>query len=130
MKSRLLLGLIFALVAMSCNDGPAAGDLSVEYTTPNSDDGALQFVVSGSNGNTIASLSQACSGCKLFSVKVNESQYKGVVTGNLAAGTLFRVSVSDAKHPSNYSVLILGVAARNSPYGMRSSLTGYSTTLK
>jgi hypothetical protein len=130
MKLRLLLGLGLALAAMSCDNGPAAGDLSVEFTTPNSDDGALQFVATGTNGQTISSLSQACSGCKLFQVKVSDTQYKGVVTGSLGSGTLFRVSVSDAKHPSNYSVVIVGVAAKNPPYGMRTSLTGYSIALK
>ena len=128
MKLRPLLGVLLALLAMSCKEGPTAGDLAVDLTTPNSDDGAIQFVATGTNGTTISGLSQACSGCKLFIVKVSESQYKGVITGNLSAGTLFRVSVSDAKHPSNYSVLIVGVSNRTS--GMRASLSGYSIALR
>jgi len=128
MKTRLFLGVCLALLAMSCKEGPAAGDLVVDLATPNSDDGAIQFVATGNNGATISGISGACSGCKLFLVKVSDSQYKGVVTGSLAAGTLFRVSVSDAKHASNYSVLIVGVSSRT--FAMRNSLVGYSVTLK
>jgi hypothetical protein len=127
-KIRLLLGISLVVLAMSCKEGPTAGDLAVDLTTPNSDDGAIQFVATGTNGATISALSQGCSGCKLFVVKVSDTQYKGVITGNLSAGTLFRVSVSDAKHVSNYSVLIVGVSSRT--FGMRTSLSGYSVTLK
>jgi hypothetical protein len=128
MMKRLAVAVGLAVLGLSCKDGPSAGELAVDLTTPNSDDGAIQFVANGSNGATISALSQACSGCKLFIVKVSDTQYKGVITGNLSAGTLFRASLSDAKHPANYSVSIIAVSNRT--FGMRAALSGYSLALK
>jgi hypothetical protein len=123
-----ILGLGLALVATSCKEGPVAGELAAELATPNADDGAIQFTLTATTGTTISQLSQTCSGCKLFVVKVNDNQYKGVVTGNLGAGTLFRLTVSDRTKPSSYSVLINAVSNRT--FAVRNTLTGYSVTLR
>src|SRR5690349_2965230 len=82
MKSRILLalGLGLTLAAMSCKEGPTAGELEANLTTPNSDDGALQFTATAAANVSITGISQACSGCKLFVVKVSDTQYRGVVT--------------------------------------------------
>ena len=130
MKLRLLLVLSLSVVltAMSCKEDPVAGDLSVDLTTPNSDDGAVQFTATASSGATIASLSQACSGCKLFFVKASDVQYRGVVTGNVGAGTLFHISASDSKHPGNYSIQINAVSDRH--FALRTSLSNYSASVK
>jgi hypothetical protein len=125
-----LAALGLALALSSCKDGPAAGELAVELATPNADDGAIMFTATASAASeaTITGATAGCSGCKIFVVKVNDTQYKGVLTGTIAAGTIFRVGVSDTKKPANYSVVINAVSNRT--FVLRSSLTGYSVTLK
>ena len=119
MRSRILLaiGLGFAMAAMSCKEGPTAGELEADLTTPNSDDGALQFTATAATNVSITGISQACSGCKLFVVKVSDTQYRGVVTGNLGTGELFRVGVSDVKKPTNYTIQVNAVSNRT--YALR-----------
>ena len=130
MTSRILLaiGLGFALAAMSCKEGPTAGELEADLTTPNSDDGALQFTATAATNVSITGISQGCSGCKLFVVKVSDTQYRGVVTGNLANGALFRVGVSDVKKPNNYTIQVNAVSNRT--YALRSVVSNYSIKLK
>src|SRR5438046_2933400 len=130
MKTRRWLVAVgsLALLAGSCKDsGPVAGDLSVVLATPNSDDGAIQFTATGASPATITGVTGACTGCKLFFVKVSDTQYKGVLTGTVAAGTLFRVSVSDTKVPGSYAVTVNAASSRT--FVVRSN-TGYSLTLK
>src|ERR1700752_593510 len=92
MKRKLLVALSMTLVLMAAKcgeDGPTSGDISVNLATPFSDDGAIQFTASPTTPATITAVGSACSGCKLFAVKLNDNQYKGVITGNITAGTLF-----------------------------------------
>lgn len=123
-----LAGLAVLLVAAGCKDEPTAGEFAVDLVTPNSDDGAIQFVANASSPETITGINVACSPCKLFLVKVSDAQYKGVLTGQISAGTLFRVGVSNNKVKASYSVAISSVAARTT-YQLRST-SGYSVTLK
>jgi hypothetical protein len=124
----LVAGLM--LMAGSCKEGPMAGELSVDLTTPNSDDGAIAFTAAATSasGETITSVSTpGCSGCKVFVSKVSETQYKGIVTGTISAGTLFKLGVSNTKKPESYSVVINSVASRT--FAIRST-SGYAVTLK
>jgi hypothetical protein len=121
----LTLGL--ALLGQSCKEGPKAGELQVDLTTPNSDDGAVQFTAIAAATFTLSGATAACSGCKLFVVKVSDSQYKGVVTGNIGAGALLRLGVSDTRKPANYSIVINAVSSRT--FVIRSA-SGYSATLR
>ncbi len=122
------LGLALVLLVACTKDGPAAGELAVDLITPNNDDGAIQFTVTAITPVTLTGVSSACTGCKLFVVKVSDTQYKGVLTGNLVTGILFRVGVSDTKKPSSYSLTITAVSNRT--FATRNSLTGYVVTLK
>ena len=123
----LLLSAGLVLTAASCKEGPQAGDLTATLVTPNSDDGAIQFSATANSPTTITGVSGACSNCKLFIVKVSDNLYKGVVTGTIAAGTIFKVSVSDTRTPSSYSVTV--DAASSQSYVLRSG-AGYSVTVK
>jgi len=114
-----------ALLVTACKEGPTAGQLAVNLTTPNSDDGAIQFTAEATAPATITSVGSSCAGCKLFVVKVNDNQYKGILTGSISAGTLFRLGASDTK--GVYKVNINAVASRS--YASRNNLTGYSATL-
>ena len=124
-----LVGLSLALLAASCSkdSGPTAGEFNVSLTTPNSDDGAIQFTATASTPATITSLGTACTGCKLFVVRVSDNLYRGVLTGQLAAGTLFHIGVSDTKIASSYSVTIDAVSTR--AHAVRGSALGYSIKL-
>ena len=129
MRNRYLAALTLglALLGQSCKEGPKAGEFSVDLTTPNSDDGAIQFTAVAAASLSITGATASCAGCKVFIVKVNASQYKGVVTGTIGAGTIFRLGVSDTKKPSNYSVVINAVSSRT--FVLRTA-SGYSATLK
>jgi hypothetical protein len=129
MTSRWLavLGVGLAMLAAGCSkDGPTAGDLVVTLNTPNSDDGAIMFAATAPASETITGVSSPCGGCKLFLEKVSATQYKGVVTGTIPAGALFRVSVSDNNNPTDYSVQILAVSSQTS---VLRNTSGYSVTL-
>ena len=121
-----LAGLAMVLLGTACKEGPTAGELKVNLTTPFNDDGAIQFTATANAPETITSVSGACNNCKLFLVKVNDGLYKGVLTGQIGAGTVFRVGVSNTKLTGSYSVTINSVASRT--YQLRGS-TGYSVTL-
>lgn len=119
-----LAGMALSLLATSCKEGPTAGEFAVNLTTPNSDDGAIQWTASATDPATITSVGSSCSGCKLFVVKLSDNQYRGVLTGPISAGTLFRIGASDTK--GTYAVTIIAVA--NRAYTNRST-TGYSIAL-
>ncbi|MBI4421272.1 MAG: hypothetical protein HY560_10635 [Gemmatimonadetes bacterium] len=125
-RRSLVLGVTLAVLAASCKEGPVAGELAVNLTTPNSDDGAIQFAATAVTPNTISGITSACSGCKLFVQKVSDTEYKGVVTGDLTAGTLFRVGVSDTKAEMVYAVQVVAVSSRT--FVLRSQ-SGYSVAL-
>jgi hypothetical protein len=120
-----LAGVTLSLLATSCKEGPTAGEFAVNLTTPNSDDGAIQWTASATEPATITSVGSSCSGCKLFVVKVSDNQYRGVLTGPISAGTLFRIGASDTK--GKYAVTVNVVANRG--YTTRSSTDGYSIAL-
>lgn len=128
MSPRLwMLALLFALAvsAGSCS-GPVAGDLTISLVTPNSDDGAIVVRVTASESKEVTSVTVVCSGCKIFKEQPSATELRAVVTGNLVAGPLVRVGVSDTKAPDAYSVQVQQVASRT--YQVRST-SGYSLTI-
>lgn len=126
MKKAILLGLVVTAL-VSCGDGgPQAGSLTLQLSTPNNDDGAIQFRLTATAPNIINSASVLCTGCKLFQERVSDTEILGIVTGNVAAGDLLSISVSDVKTPTLYSGIVASVAARN--YSLRSA-TGYSLSV-
>ena len=58
----------------------------------------------------------------MFEKRVSDTEILGIVTGNVSAGDLLRVSVSDIKTPTLYSGSVTSVAARD--YSLRSA-NGY-----
>ena len=115
------------LVLGSCKEGPKAGELEVSLTTPNSDDGAIQFTATAATPLTITGATAACAGCKIFLVKISNTQYRGVVTGNVVAGPLMRLSVPDTRVRSSYTIQLNAIASRT--FVIR-SINGYSTLLR
>ena len=121
MKKALLLGFVVTSL-MSCGGGTQPGSLTLQLSTPNSDDGAIQFRVTATAPNIINSVSVLCTGCQLFEARVSDTEIVGIVTGNMAAGDLLSLSVSDIKTPTLYSGSVTSAAARD--YTLRSS-NGY-----
>ncbi len=118
-----LAGLALALGSCS---GPVAGELTISLVTPNSDDGAILVTVTASESKEVTSAAVACSGCQIFKEQPSATELRAVVTGNLVAGPLVRVGVTDTKSPKSYTVLIQQVASRT--YQVRST-GGYSLTI-
>ena len=121
------LGLlaVLALLSGSCS-GPVAGELTISLVTPNSDDGAIVVRVTASESKEITSAMVACGGCRIFMEQPSATELRAVVTGDLAAGPLVRVSVTDTKQPSSYTAQITAVAGRT--FQVRSA-SGYSLTV-
>jgi hypothetical protein len=94
--------------------GPVAGELTVSLTTPNpnGDDGAIKVQVTASESKEITGIAVACSGCRLFFEQPSPTEVRAVLTGDLVAGPILRVRVSDTKAPSAYSAQISQVASR------------------
>ncbi len=117
MRPRLLAVLLGLMVlAAACSSGPEPGDLTFELTTPNSDDGAIQFRLTATLPNTLTGVS---AGCTVFSEATSETEILGVVTGQIRAGRLVRVSVSDVQTPEAYRARVVAVASRD--FGLRSA---------
>jgi hypothetical protein len=71
--------------------GPTAGSLQVRLTTPNADDGAIIFVVSG---GTIDSVTRAAGSSYQVLAAVG-SQTKVLVRGTIGAGAIAQIWVPD-----------------------------------
>ena len=124
LRALALLGVVPLLATCS---GPTAGDLTVSLVTPNSDDGAIVVKVTASQSKEITGAAVVCTGCKIFPEQVSSTELRAVVTGNLAAGPLVRISVSDTGAPRDYTVQIVQVASRS--YQVRST-SGYALAIQ
>jgi hypothetical protein len=102
------------LVAGSCQEGPTAGDLVVNLVSPNSDDGAVKFTLTGPPSAGITALTAACGNCRLFSARRGDAEYQGVIIGDLTAGALLRMTVADVKKAGNYVGRVDEVSSRTS----------------
>ena len=98
-----------------------AGWLTVQLTTPRTDDGAVQVSVSGPGVD-----SATVSGYDGFSVVANASADM-VVTGALTSGTIARVHLRDLSRTGDVRATVAAAAARGS-YALQ-DLTGYRVVL-
>ncbi len=99
---------------------PVPGTLVVSLTTPNSDDGAILFSISGGG---ISAPTAVASSDLLFFRATGTSSLNAVVVGNIAAGPVLRFGVPDVGQVSSYTASITEVADRNN--ALRTSLSGY-----
>jgi hypothetical protein len=114
MNSRLgslLLAGVSALVVACSHDSiePTAGALTVNLASPNSDDGAVLFTVSGGPIDSVAS-----PGHQIYSARLDSNTLRLIVTGELASGTLATIYLADMHLASNYTATVNQVAARGS----------------
>jgi hypothetical protein len=106
--------LLAALLALGCggNDGPTgpvAGTLRVVLTSPNTDDGAVMFQVTGIIDSAVVP-----AGFTLYQSEPGPNVLRAIVTGNIASGgSLLTLYVADVGKASSFSTQVLDVAARS-----------------
>ncbi len=98
-----------------------------EPGTPNADDGAVSFVVMVAAPNEVTGASAACVGCDVFYAKVSRTELRGIVTGDLVAGPVVRLGLSEAGPNQAYRVDVLEVTNRQ--FALRSP-GGYNLTVQ
>jgi hypothetical protein len=122
-----ILGVVAAFLAVgSCDAGPKAGEIVFGLTTPNQDDGAIQFVLTAAAPNTLDGVAAACTGCQVFTETVSETEIRGVLLGNVVPGDALRVLVSDRNAKQVYGGQVVAAASRT--YALRAT-SGYGLSL-
>ncbi len=126
MMRKAVCSALVALALAGCG-GPEAGELVIDLTTPNNDDGAIQFTITATPGKEVASVTAACTGCQVFTRSVSVTELRGIITGPITRGSVLRVTVSDIGKPEAYTARVLQVASRS--YDLRSTTAGYRFTI-
>lgn len=104
----LLLGTLSALAGCSHDTNePTAGTLKVNLASPNSDDGAVLFTVSGGPVDSVGA-----SGHQVYSARLDANTLRVVVIGDVGFGTLATIYIDDNRLAPNYSATVNQVAAR------------------
>ena len=124
---RQLLPVLLLPLAIACGDGgptdparPVPGVLKVALTTPNSDDGALLFTVSGGRVSTV----DAATGYQIYTAQPDTMTTRILVTGDIAAGEVVRIHVPDTRSAAAYHATIAQAASRTT-FAQR-ALAGYA----
>jgi hypothetical protein len=107
----LAVGLA-AFTVTTCDSGPTAGELIISLTSSNADDGAIQFTAKATAPDSIIGATALCTGCQVFTAKVSATELRGVVTGNITAGPLVRIGVTDVNKPELYSASFVAAASK------------------
>ena len=108
------LGLItvLGLGLFSCSGsttGPAEGVLTLELRSPNSDDGAVLFTLTGGPVEAIES-----EGHSVYSTVIDPGTTRIVIAGDLGSGTLARIRIADRDQAAQYAGVVEQVAQRSS----------------
>jgi hypothetical protein len=124
--------LVAALLALGCsgggdnNDpaGPVAGPLRVLVTSPNADDGAVMFQLTGVVDSVVVG-----PGLTLYQSTPGPNVLRVIVTGDIATGdNLLTLFVPDVGRLSSYSTQVMQVAAQGT-YAQRPT-GGYTLTIQ
>ena len=112
--------LLALSVGCSNNAEPTAGTLTVNLSSPNTDDGAVLLSVFGGPVDSVESI-----GYTVYSARGSADTVKLIVTGTLPSGAIARIHIPDGRHVSRYGGRLLQVAARSTysqrepaPYGI------------
>lgn len=112
-RAALILGVgLLSLTLATCGSEPAVGELTLNLTTPRSDDGAIQFTATAVTPDSIVSVAAACSGCQLFTVRVSATEVRGVVTGDVTAGAVLRLTVTNVGKPEAFAASVVAAASK------------------
>jgi hypothetical protein len=101
---------------------PSEATLNVSLVTPNSDDGAVLFTLSGGPVDSIEAV-----GYSVYSARIEANAIRVIITGTLAPGPVARIHIPDHRQISGYSAVVNQVAARTT-YQQRDP-SGYSLTV-
>lgn len=122
--------LLAALGAVGCGGGsdepagPVAGPLRVVLTTPNTDDGAVMFQVTGVVDSVVAP-----AGITIYQSAPGSHVIRAIATGNISDGSnLLTLYVADVATASSYTTQLLQVAAAGT-YAQR-PIGAYSLTVQ
>lgn len=130
MSRRWRMLTVWAVLGLACGEGPTGpvqGTVTIHLSSPHADDGALLFTVTAPEGQTIDTVTAACSGCRAFMGRSGDLRVSVAVVGALPAGAVAQMVVSDTRQPSRYQTGLLEVAARS--HALR-SLDGYALTVE
>jgi hypothetical protein len=119
---RALTGLALVAGLLTCGGDPPAGDVVFALATPNQDDGAVQFSVRAVEPNTVSAVTALCGGCQVYSQAVSDTEIRGVLVGDVVAGPVLSVTVSD-RGADAYAASVVSAASRT--YGLR-GVAGYA----
>lgn len=100
---------------------PTPGWLTVQLITPNSNDGAVQFTVSGPGLDSVAVDEYASLST------VNGGVADVVVTGSVVGGTMARIHVPDVSQAGAYAASVTAAAAQRT-YQLQ-DLAGYRAVI-
>jgi hypothetical protein len=108
---------IVLLAASSCGGGdgggtasnPVPGTLNLSLSSPNTDDGAVLFTVTGGPIDSVIPELYTT-----FSTRVDANTRRVVVAGNVVDGLLVRIRVPDVSKVGDYGASIGQVASRTS----------------
>ncbi len=109
-STRAVLVVCVALVVATCSSGPSAGELVVDLATALGDTQAVQFTITAAESKMVETVTPACSGCQVFTVRVADGDLRGVVSGSIQPGPLLRVVVSDVDAVEAYSAQVTDAA--------------------
>ena len=123
---RALLIPLAVVLATGCDSGPQSGDLTVQLVSPVEDLGALSFRITTAEPTMIDTVTAACAGCTVFTIRISGSEMQGVVTGDIAPGAVLRISVSDTKVREAYIGQVIEASA---PDYELVSITGMELTI-
>jgi hypothetical protein len=104
--------------------GPIPGVLKVSLVTPNADDGAVLFTISGA---PVASIETPSPSYHVYAALPDTNTARVLVTGDLAAGAVALIHVADTRRAAAYHATIAQAASR-ATFAQR-TLSGYSFTV-
>ena len=113
MRGTALVALLVGVAACGGGDdggpsGPVAGPLRVVVTSPNTDDGAVMFQVTGVVDSVVVP-----AGLTLYQSVPGPNVIRAIVTGNISSGSnLLTLYVADVSKASSITTQVLQVAAR------------------
>jgi len=124
-----IFAMVAALLGAACSNeptssAPRAGTLVLRLTTPNADDGAVLFKVSGPPIDTAVAVDASL---RLFTARTDRSTVVGVVVGVVDNGAVVTLQVPDVGLAGGYTAQVLEVAGRQN--ALRPSLAGYALTV-
>jgi len=129
MSRRSIVALtLLVVIGLACGDDtiapPVPGTVRVVLTAPNTGDGAILFLVSGSETPSAATVPGG-SGLRVFGPPTLGTTTRFIVTGPLAAGTILNLDVPDVN--GTYTATVLEVAQPGT-FALR-ALSGYSLSV-